>query len=184
MELVETRLRKLSDKVEGRFGDSAWLFEKIGKVRGYQGTGLCEKYGKRIMFVAERPSKVGWKKSMTIEVLKKDPPLMLLYRALERFNLENAHVTDFIKTKAKAGEWNYDDLRENLEIFEEEFTIVNPDVVIALGKQSYHWLCLYLLIRKANMTPHLLMHYSQRRPVKSYEHKFFENLKEIVRKIS
>jgi len=54
--LIETKLRKLQDRIEGRFGDSAWLFEKIGKVRGYQGTGFCKKYGKKIMFVAERPS--------------------------------------------------------------------------------------------------------------------------------
>lgn len=184
MEQVETELRKLEDKIKGRFGDSAWLFEEIGNVRGYHGTGLCEKYGKKIMFVAERPSKGGLKKSRTIEVLRKDLPLMLFYRTLERYNLENAHITDFIKTKAKAGEWKYDDLKENLEIFEKEFTIVSPNVAIAVGKQSYHWLYLYLLIRKIDIMPHQLMHYSQRRPVECYEHKFTKNLKAIVDKIS
>ena len=186
--LVETKLRKLQDRIEGRFGDSAWLFEKIGKVRGYQGTGFCMKYGKKIMFVAERPSKGGLEKraraKRAIEVLRKDSPLRMFYRALERFNLENAHITDFIKTKAKAGEWSYDDLKENLEIFEEEFTIVNPDVVIAVGKRGYDWLCLYLLTKKADLKPDQLMHYSQRKPIERYEHKFIENLKEIVGKIS
>ena len=176
-------LKTLEKRIKDKFGDSAWLFTTIGNIKGYYGTGLCEKYGKKIMFVAERPSKGGLKKSRTIEVLKKDPPLMLFYKALKRFSLENAHITDFIKTKARAGEWNYEDLRENLEIFDEEFKIVSPNVVIGIGQLSFHWLYFYLLMKKINLKPYKLMHYSQRRPVGSYEHKFITNLKEIVEDI-
>jgi hypothetical protein len=177
-------LKTLEKRIKDKFGDSAWLFKTIGNVKGYYSTGFCERYRKKIMFVAERPSKGGLKKSRTIEALKKDPPLMLFYKTLELFNLENAHITDFIKTKARAGEWNYDDIRANLEIFDQEFKIVSPKVVICIGEQSFHWLSLYLLIKKINLKPYKLMHYSQRRPIESYEHKFITKLKEIVEDIS
>ena len=60
------------------------------------------------------------------------------------YSFPKVFSADFIKTRAKAGEWNYEDLADSLEIFDKEFDIVNPEVIIGIGQQSYHWL--YFLI--------------------------------------
>ena len=41
-------------RVRERLGDSAWVFETIGNVKGCYGTGFSEKCGKGIMFVARK----------------------------------------------------------------------------------------------------------------------------------
>jgi uracil-DNA glycosylase len=170
-------LTELAGHIKKRFGDSCWLFPCFNGVKGFFGTGFCEKYGKKIMFVAERPSNRRKKNK------SKDKPLMLFYEMLKRFHLENAHLTDFIKTRAKAGEWSCKDLEESIDIFDEEFEIVNPDVVIAIGGQSFHWLCFYLL-KKKNIKLYKIMHYSQRQKVENYKDKFTENFQKIVAEIS
>lgn len=173
------RITALKKRVEDKLGgEKVWFFPSRGNVSGYEGTGLCERYGKKVMFVAERPSTGRWGQGgKTTEAIR------MFYDSLKKFNLENAHLTDFIKTRAKAGQWSYDDIKENLEIFEDEFEAINPDVIIALGQNSFTWLSLYLIMRKSNLKPYRLMHYSQRKDVESYKDKFIKNLKEITDKI-
>lgn len=65
-------------------------------------------------------------------------------------------------------------------IFEEEINIVKPDIIIALGQRSIGWVSVYLIMKKSSLKPYELMHYSQRRDIKSYKDKFVKNLKEIT----
>ena len=172
------KLRNLENDIRRKFGDLYWLFKPRGKVKGFYGTGFCEKYNRNVMFVAERPSKVGFKEEKQF-----DRPLQLFYETLESFNFENAHITDFIKTKAKAGERNYEDLKDSIEIFDREFEIIEPEIVIGVGNTAFHWLYFYLLMKKKNLKPYKLMHYSQRKPVNSYRESFRECLKKIAEDI-
>jgi len=182
MKRILNELQTLERKMKERFGDLVWLFPKVESVKGYYGTGLCERYGKKVMFVAERPSRPS--RGKLYRGGKSKQAIEMFYKALKRLNLENAHLTDFIKTRARAGEWSYKDIKENLAIFEEEFNVINPDVIITLGQNSFSWLSLYLIMKKSSLEPYKLKHYSQYRDVESYKDEFFKNLKEITKTFS
>jgi len=156
-----TSLENLEVEIRKKFETHAkdiWLFPRgdDGKVRkflpnsgskvmGFWGTGEKPNCKDRVMIIAERPS-VGRGK----EPKKFDKTTARFYEFLEKNKLDNSHLTDFIKTRAKVG---YDSKKQKLKFYEEEYPrhlsilkkeidIIKPNKIIALGEKAYVWVAI------------------------------------------
>lgn len=157
----EAYLRNLKAQIEKEFGeDGVWFFPRgndkraeryfetdLGRrVKGFWGTGEKSSSEDVVMIIAERPS-VG-RGRIPKEF---DKRLAWFYELLEKTELDNSHLTDFIKTRAKVG---YDWKRpRRLEFYEKEFdqhlpflsseiNIVRPTKIIAIGEKTYLWIAI------------------------------------------
>jgi len=153
-------LRNLKAELEKTFKGDLWLFPRgnsekavryfekdLGKgVMGFWGTGEKSNSDDVIMIVAERPSAGRQNKPKEF-----DKTLARFYGFLEKKELSNSHVTDFIKTRARTGyDWKKP---QKLEFYEKEFDqhlpflkkeldIIKPNKIIALGEKTYLWVAI------------------------------------------
>lgn len=106
-----------------------WTFPRLGKVQGFLGTGP-------VMVVAARPSMARFDAA---RVGAGRDAVTLLYRALAKNAVfgHNAHVTDYIKTRARGGAAWPEDLQAEARLFERELDIVQPRWLIALGEEVF-----------------------------------------------
>ena len=106
------------------FEDEApWVFPIYGNVKGFWGT-------RDVMFVAYRPS---------MGTFPSDSD-RLLYSTLEKHGVADAHLTDAIKTPAKAGKKYTGDIAPHIRILIQEIEIIKPQLLIAFGKDAYELL--------------------------------------------
>lgn len=148
---------ELNEKFEKEGKNRVWLFPRGGteeatkylegdlgkRVMGFWGTGEKPDSNDVIMIIAERPS-VGHRNNPK----QFDRKLGRFYELLEKNDLSNSHLTDFIKTRATIGydsrkqqkmkfyEFEFD---EHLPFLKKEVDIIKPNKVIALGEKTYQW---------------------------------------------
>lgn len=116
-----------------------------------------------------------------------DSKLARFYELLEKNRLWNAHLTDFIKTRAKIGyDWKKseklsfyaNEFDQHLPILSRELAIIHPTRIVALGEKTYLWTAIcksFLNLRKAKLT--LAPHYANRfKKWKEIEREFQECL--------
>ena len=118
------QLQVLKERMEqdfrSQFPDSRlWFFSNENKVDGYWGTDA-------VMFVGIRPStgKGGFAR----------PTFNAFYDLLERHGFAHAHVTDLVKESMEVGYPSDAQVDRNWPYFLEELSIVDPIVVVALGR--------------------------------------------------
>lgn len=146
-----TLLRKLQKRIENKFGkNKIWLFPRgdneavanyfetdLGKkVKGFWGTGEKPNSDDIVMIIAERPS-MGRGKSHK----KFDKWVARFYEILEKNGLDNSHLTDFIKTRARVG-YDWEDFSQHLPILKQELAIIKPNKIIVLGKKINLWVAI------------------------------------------
>jgi len=102
-------------------GKGAWFFESMGRVKGFLGTS-------RIMFIAPKPS-TGTFPSPNDE---------LFYELLEKHNLQNAHITDWIKCRGKSGSQRDAEFANCLDFLLEEKRIIKPLILVGVGNEAYN----------------------------------------------
>lgn len=141
------------------------------------------------MMIAERPATTnqGKPKDRLYEG-KKGEMLRSFYDLLAEHDLGNAHLTDFIKTRAKVGYDNgsaneaafyENEFGKHLPYLRQEISIVKPTVVIAIGQKSWRWLavCKSLIgLEKAELI--YAPHYADRFRDDSFKKRFLASLRE------
>ena len=116
------QLELLRDETKALMTD-AWFFPTIEPVQGFVGTGS-------IMFVGERPSTGSFT----------DKASLFFYSLLEKHGVSDAHLSDVVKTRAKARDIYPEDMTPHWNILNREIEILKPQIVIALGRKTYDML--------------------------------------------
>lgn len=204
-EVKSVALESLARELSGKFGtkdpDSVWLFppgvelwqglktaKKIGRcVKGFLGTGERAKSKDVVMLIAERPATTNQGKPQDRRYEgKKGDMLRRFYDVLAGHDLGNAHLTDFIKTRAKVG---YDrgpdealfyetEFQDHLPYLKQEIGIVKPTVVVAIGQKSWRWLAVCKsLIGLENAKLIYAPHYANRFKGSEFEERFLDSLR-------
>jgi hypothetical protein len=99
-----------------------WRFPEEPGVSGFLGAG-------EVFFVGDQPSTSPWPRH--------HPSRRLFYDGLVAAGLGDAHLTDLIKTRAKASESRTrlpHDFAQHLALFREELALLRPERVVALGE--------------------------------------------------
>ncbi len=107
-------------KVRDWYLRGPWFFppDKSG-VKGFFGTG-------NVMFVCPRPSTGGFDKAVES-----------FYKLLRRYGFSNAHLTDMVKCRSKAGEISRTEVENCLPFLNKEIEILKPRIIIAVGDAVY-----------------------------------------------
>jgi uracil-DNA glycosylase len=115
------RLRELKERMEKHFLDTPlWFFEDLaGRVDGYWGT-------EPVMFVGERPST--GRGGLSRQVVGG------FYDVLKEYGFARAHLTDLVKEAMKVGKPSREQVERNWSYFVEELQIIEPKVIVALGR--------------------------------------------------
>lgn len=190
---------ELREKFEKNSKNKIWLFPRgnteeaikylerdLGKeVMGFWGTGEKPSSNDVIMIIAERPS-VGYGN----KVKQFDRKLGRFYEVLEHNDLGNSHLTDFIKTRARASydlkkqqrmKFYEDEFDEHLPFLRKEIDIIKPSKVIALGEKTYQWVAIcksfFNLKAKLFCAPHYANRF-QFRNSRVYEKEFLNSISE------
>lgn len=123
------------------FLEGPWFFPPKNSVKGFLGTGS-------VMFVADKPAAGKPFKS------EKDP-IQYFYNVLERYGFSNAHITDSIKCRGKVKEKICKEQFENCKKWLlKEIELVNPELIVAVGKNAYSRLRTLKLSVPLKMVPH------------------------------
>ena len=138
-----------------------WLFPAIEPVQGFLGAG-------QIMFVGERPSTGKFN----------GPSARLLYSLLEKYGVSDAHLTDVIKTRGKAGEPYPEDMALHRRIFDREVEIVEPNLIIAFGPKVYD--LLQFSLAGSGIKIRTVWHYSYTRRGNNKQDAFDEQVKNAL----
>ena len=124
------RLRSLIiDEYEKKRWQEVWFFPEWSKVKGFKGTAP-------IVLVGLNPSTSPFPDNKTTR----------LYDALKAARLENAHLTDVIKIRARGdeiGKLVRDNhfLAKQYEILGKEIRVIQPELIVAMGLRCYRLLC-------------------------------------------
>jgi len=100
-------------------GKGAWFFEPMGRIKGFLGAS-------KIMFVAPKPS-TGTFPSPNDE---------LFYKLLGKHNLQNAHITDWIKCRGKSGSQTDAEFANCLDFLLRERRIIKPLILVGVGNET------------------------------------------------
>ena len=120
----QRRLRELRQRMEDHFklhfpDSRLWFFtDEGGGVDGYLGT-------EPVMFVGSRPS--SGRGGLAPQVLGD------FYGLMKEYGFSQAHVTDVVKEVGE-GDPSPEEVKQNWPFFLEELRIVQPKVVVALGR--------------------------------------------------
>lgn len=109
-----------------------WTFPSQGPIKGFFGVGP-------LMVIGDQPSTSPWPES--------HPSRLLLYKALIKLGLPDAHLTDVIKRRGKGSESKKTfptDFSVHLGILRREIDIINPSRIVALGYCAEWLLAEYL----------------------------------------
>lgn len=130
-----------------------WFFPPCGKVKGFFGTG-------EVFLVCERPSTGTFPSNAD----------KLFYKFIEKYGLEDAHITDLIKCRLKVTEKGKTenkkeadnrfkrDAKNCFKHLLEELKILKPEVIVAVGKRAHGFLNDHLPAYKNRL--YQITHYS------------------------
>lgn len=170
---MESNLQELKKNIEAyakESGQEAWFYEEYGGVKGFLGT-------KDIIVLGLNPSSGKFPS-------KKDK---LFYNLLKEKGFESAHLTDFIKIRAKNKEVkikltaNPDLMKKQVGFFSEELSIIKPKLIITIGGECDKLLKQYFPKIEKDCKVIQIFHYSYNRFHKSSKYKSVE---EVFEKIS
>jgi len=137
--------------IKGR--KEVWFYPEYEGVMGYLGT-------QDIVFVGSNPGCSCFPTSCD----------KVFYKVLKDMGFENAHLTDVLKIRAKGEDVDkyFKDralLDKNLEYLSREFEIIQPKLIVAVGKRAKE------ILRKKfpRMRIHMITHYSRLRYFKEDE---------------
>ena len=123
----ERALRRLMKKIEScREEDCSardrgvWFFESMGRVKGFLGTS-------RIMFIAPKPSTGTFPSDND----------KLFYELLEKHDLQDAHITDWVKCRGRSGSQKDAEFANCLDFLLVEKKIVKPLIIVGVGGETY-----------------------------------------------
>ncbi len=128
-------LHQLQDRINSVV-QNAWFFPQRGTVAGFLGTGP-------IVIVGRQPAEQS--------SFPDDGANHLFYEILCEFGLENAHLTDFWKSRRKTGEPQPPDAGVQESFFDEELRIVAPPCVVATLGDAHAYVSPFLLERGARV---------------------------------
>jgi uracil-DNA glycosylase len=151
-----TKAQQLKALYEEIIADkNKWTFPALEDVRGFLGTGP-------VMVVAARPSMARFDPR---RVVAGRDAVSLLYKALQKDAVvgHNAHVTDYIKTRARGGAAWPEDLQAEARLFERELDIVQPRWLIALGEEVFLTLRHPAAVRGIALGARPVLHYAYAR---------------------
>jgi hypothetical protein len=125
-------LQKLRDRIESEIANP-WFYPQRGTVAGFLGSGP--------LII------VGWRPSMSM--FPDEGANRLFYEILSEAGLENAHLTNFIKSRGRKGEPDPPDRARHESIFDEEFRIISPPCLVAPMGDAYDGVAAFLMQRGA-----------------------------------
>lgn len=139
-----------------------WKSSEIDLVEGFFGNGGDRK----VTFIAPRPSTGKFPSWRT----------KIFYGLLNEFDLNDSHLTDFVKCRGPAGGKNQE-MEETCyeEIFKEEIEIIEPDLVVAIGREAEKLCERYLGSRNLKK----ITHYASWGSKESIRKKIQDDMKEI-----
>lgn len=109
-------------KIRDWYLQGPWFFPPNGSgVKGFFGTG-------DVTFICPRPSTGGFD----------DPASKLFYRLLREHGFTNAHITDMVKCRSKAGKMSGKEIRNCLKFLVKEVEILQPRTIVAVGNDVYN----------------------------------------------
>ncbi len=115
---------KEEDRIRTRdwYLQGPWFFppDKSG-VKGFFGTS-------DVMFVCPRPSTGSFD----------DPTSKRFYRLLSKYGFSNAHVTDLVKCRSKAGTMSGKEIGNCFPFLMREQEILQPQTIVAVGNDAYN----------------------------------------------
>jgi len=99
-----------------------WLFppDEFG-VNGFFGTG-------DVIFICPRPSTGSFD----------DPASKLFYQLLRKHDFSNAHITDMVKCRSKAGKVSEKERKNCVNFLMKEVEILRPRTIVAVGNDVYN----------------------------------------------
>jgi len=158
------KLRKLRTKIESELGEGNSWFHKDEEriIKGFLGAS-------DLIIIGDRPA----------TRKKRDKFIDLLYETLVENRLEDAHLTDFIKRRGKAGKWSIEDMKESLQFLNKELEIVfskgEPWRIICLGDRVYNWVCPFIASLNVEANIQKSRHYACRFGKKQEREKKFKD---------
>jgi hypothetical protein len=131
-------LHQLQERIQSTVQD-AWFFPQRGTVAGFLGTGP-------VVIVGRRPS---W------GTFSDEGGNHLFYEILCEFGLENAHLTNFLKSRGNRGDPDPPDRAVQEAFFDEEVRIISPPCLVASMGDAYDQVSTFLLSRGASVIARL-----------------------------
>ncbi|MDQ7841881.1 MAG: hypothetical protein RDU83_12795 [bacterium] len=159
MDSAVQQLQALREKILAAIPDP-WLFPGVGKVQGFMGVGP-------VMFVAERPSTGSFPSRAD----------RFLYGLLEKYGMENSHLTDIIKSRGQVGA-PYPDMTLHRRVFDQEIEIVRPKLIIAFGQKVYD--LLQFALAGTGIRIRQVWHYAYTRRGREKPEAFEGQIKEVL----
>ena len=93
----------------------------------------------KIIVLGERPSSVSH---------GKDAGRAFLYSVLCEYNLQDAHITDLIKSRAKGNEPYPKSISDHWRFFQRELAIIEPVKILALSKKVYDYVYFPVMVER------------------------------------
>ena len=159
-----------------------WFYPEYDGVMGYLGTqdiafvGLSPSYH---AFPTKYPNLIEGAKTTALKCIR------IFYKVLKDMGFENAHLTDVMKIRAEGKEQvetYFQDqalLNRNLEYLSREFEIIQPRLVVALGKRALEFLQEVSPKRFPGIKIRKITHYSYLRFRKYDEQRFRDEMKNV-----
>jgi len=160
-----------------------WFYPKYDQVMGYLGTqdiafvGLSPSYH---AFPTKYPNLIEGAKTTALKCIR------IFYKVLKDVGFKNAHLTDVMKVRAEGEEQvetYFQDqalLNRNLEYLSREFEIIQPRLIVALGRRAKE----ILRQKFPRMRIHMITHYSRLRFRKYDEQRFRDEMKDVKERYS
>ena len=159
--------KRIIDKYYTAQWKEVWFFPSDNEVKGFSGT-------QNIIFLGLNPS-------MGHFPSKADK---LLYEQLKKNGFQNAHLTDFIKTRLPNKKNNKLedslDFKEQCSFLEKEIRIISPKMIVFLGEKVQRLFLFKLKDRYPDITTDKIPHYAYRWAKRNkFKAKFSREMKRI-----
>lgn len=122
-------LRQLQEEIQSTIVDS-WLFPQRGTIAGFLGAGP-------VVIVGRRPGLGDFR----------DESAELFYGILAEFGLENAHLTNFIKSRGKREDPDPSDRDVHERFFNRELEIISAKYAVATMGDAYDQVSAFLFTK-------------------------------------
>ena len=131
-------LHQLQERIQSTVQD-AWFFPQRGTITGFLGTGP-------MVIVGRRPA---W------STFADEGANHLFYEILCEFGLENAHLTNFLKSRGRRGDPDPPDREVQEAFFDEELQIISPPCLVASMGDAYDPVSAFLISKDASVIARL-----------------------------